>query len=69
MENQIRDLRKKKGFTQQKLATVLGVSRQTVIAIENGRYHPSLELAFRIGRVMDLPLEEIFFYQEEEDDE
>lgn len=66
MKNQIRDLRKKKGFTQQELAKVLGVSRQTVIAIENGRYHPSLELAFRIGRVMDLPLEEIFFYQEED---
>lgn len=68
MENQIRTLRKQKGMTQQELAKILGVSRQTVIAIENGKYHPSLELAFRIGRVMELPLEAIFDYREDEDE-
>jgi len=68
MKNQIRVLRKQKGMTQQELAKILGVSRQTVIAIENGKYHPSLELAFRIGRVMELPLEAIFFDQEDDDE-
>ena len=68
MKNQIRVLRKQKGMTQQELAKILGVSRQTVIAIENGKYHPSLELAFRIGRVMELPLEVIFFDQEDDDE-
>lgn len=68
MENQLKELRKKRGLTQKEFATVVGVSRQTVIAIESGRYHPSLELAFKISRVMGLPLEEIFFYEEEEDE-
>lgn len=68
MKNQIRVLRKQKGMTQQELAKILAVSRQTVIAIENGKYHPSLELAFKISRVMELPLEAIFFDQEDEDE-
>jgi putative transcriptional regulator len=68
MENQIKNLRKGRGMTQQDLAKLLGVSRQTIIAIESGRYHPSLELAFRIGRVMDLPLEQIFFFEEGDDE-
>jgi putative transcriptional regulator len=68
MENQVKSLRKEKGMTQQEFAKMLGVSRQTIIAIENGRYHPSLELAFKIGRVMELPLEKIFFYAEEDNE-
>ena len=48
------------GYPQAQLGNRLGVSRQTVNAIETGRYHPSLPLAFRIGRLFQLPIEEIF---------
>ena len=49
-------------MTQAELADRIGVTRQTVIAIEQGRYSPSLEVAFRIARVFDVPLEEVFAY-------
>lgn len=52
-------------MTQEKLAELVGVSRQTIISIESGRYDPSLELAFKISRVFALPLEKIFIYGEE----
>jgi putative transcriptional regulator len=59
--NTIRTLRFHKGeMTQQELADRIGVTRQTVIAIEQGRYSPSLEAAFRIARVFGVPLEEVF---------
>ncbi len=51
-------------LTQQELADVIGVSRQTVNAIEGGKYSPSLEVAFRIARVLELPLDEVFQYVE-----
>lgn len=53
-------------MTQQELADKVGVSRQTVVAIEKGQYSPSLELAFRIARAFDKPLEEVFTYSVEE---
>jgi len=53
-------LRAERGWTQAELATRLGVSRQTIIAIETGRYDPSLPLAFAMGRLFGLPVEEIF---------
>ncbi len=56
----LKDLRAAQGMTQADLATKLGVSRQTVIAIETGRYDPSLPLAFAIARVFALRIEEIF---------
>ncbi|MFL6518130.1 MAG: helix-turn-helix transcriptional regulator, partial [Bacillus sp. (in: firmicutes)] len=49
-------------MTQQQLADKAGVTRQTIVALEKGNYSPSLELAFRIAHVFNLPLEEVFFY-------
>ena len=63
--NTIRTLRFHHGeMTQQELADRIGVTRQTVIAIEQGRYSPSLEAAFRIARVFGAPLEEVFKFEE-----
>jgi putative transcriptional regulator len=61
MKNNVRDRRAERGWTQQDLAQRLGVSRQTVIAIENGRYDPSLPLAFKIARQFRARIEDIFF--------
>lgn len=66
--NSIRTLRFNHGeMTQAELADRIGVTRQTVIAIEQGRYSPSLEMAFRIARVFKVPLDEVFQYPEESD--
>jgi putative transcriptional regulator len=54
-------------MTQQQLAEKVGVTRQTIIAMEKGRYSPSLELAFRIALVFAVPLEEVFSYEPEDD--
>lgn len=67
INNNIRNLRfNHNEMTQQQLADLVGVTRQTIVAIEKGKYSPSLELAFRIARVFKLPLEDIFAYEEEE---
>jgi putative transcriptional regulator len=64
--NSLRALRFAHGrMTQADLATRIGVTRQTVIAIEQGRYSPSLELAFQIAHVFGVPLEEVFQYPKE----
>lgn len=64
--NNIRALRFANGeMTQAELAERIGVTRQTVIAIEQGRYSPSLEMAFQIARAFDVPLDEVFRYPEE----
>lgn len=64
--NRIRALRFEHGeMTQADLADRIGVTRQTVIAIEQGRYSPSLEMAFRIARVFGLSLDDVFQYQED----
>ena len=63
IKNKIRSLRfHKDEMTQQQLADAVGVSRQTIVAIEKGNYSPSLELAFRFAQVFDTPLEEVFSY-------
>ncbi|TJY39593.1 helix-turn-helix transcriptional regulator [Cohnella pontilimi] len=63
--NHIRKLRfNHHEMTQQQLADQVGVTRQTIVALEKGNYSPSLELAFRIARAFHLPLEEVFFYEE-----
>ena len=63
----IRSLRFRQGeMTQAELARELGVTRQTVIAIEQGRYSPSLEMAFQIARVFGVPLDDVFQYPETE---
>ncbi len=66
MRNIVRQLRKQAGLRQEDLARALGVSRQTVIAIENDKYNPTLELAMKIARRLKLPVEEIFFLEEGE---
>jgi putative transcriptional regulator len=66
--NSIRALRFQHGeMTQADLANRIGVTRQTVIAIEQGRYSPSLEMAFRIARVFKVPLDEVFHYPDTDD--
>ncbi|MGG1550977.1 helix-turn-helix transcriptional regulator [Paenibacillus ferrarius] len=63
--NHIRKLRfNHHEMTQQQLADKVGVTRQTIVALEKGNYSPSLELAFRIARAFNLPIEEVFFYGE-----
>lgn len=60
MKNRITDLRAERGWTQADLAQRAGVSRQTINAIETGRFDPSLPLAFRLAKLFDLRIEEIF---------
>lgn len=63
VSNHIRKLRfNYDEMTQQQLADKVGVTRQTIVALEKGNYSPSLELAFRIAHAFNLPLEEVFFY-------
>lgn len=64
MKNSVRLLRDERSWSQTELARRLGVSRQTVHAIETGKYDPSLPLAFRIARLFDAPIEEIFTDEE-----
>ena len=64
VRNRIRALRFERGeMTQQALADAIGLTRQTVIAIEQGRYSPSLEAAFMIARTLGVPLEDVFQYE------
>ncbi len=67
MENNIRALRKAAGLTQEDLARALGVTRQTINAIENDKYDPTLGLAMRLGRLLGTPVEEIFRLPEPEE--
>ena len=60
MKNRLEALRKEKGVRQEDLALALGVSRQTVISLEKGKYNPSLALAFKLARYFAMPIEEIF---------
>lgn len=66
IENAIRTFRFQNGeMTQQQLADKVGVTRQTIIAIEQARYSPTLELAFKISAVFDVPLDQVFQYKPE----
>ena len=65
MENRIRDLRKEKHITQDELAFAVGVTRQTIISLENGKYNASLQLAYKIARHFGKSIEEIFIFEEE----
>ena len=66
MKNRLEELRKEKGIRQEELAEALEVSRQTIGSLENGRYNPSIMLAFKIARYFNLSIEEIFIYEEED---
>ena len=65
MKNNIEILRKSKGMTQHALAAAVGVSRQTIISLENGKYSPSIELAFKLARLFEKSIEDLFIYEEE----
>ena len=65
MKNRLEELRKQRGIKQEDLASALEVSRQTIGSLENGRYNPSIMLAFKIARYFQMCIEEIFIYEEE----
>ena len=65
MKNRIEDIRKQRSIRQEELAKALGVSRQTVSSLENGRYNPSILLAYKIARFFGMTIEEIFVFEEE----
>ena len=64
MKNNIKQLRKSERLRQEDMARILGVSRQTIIAIENDKYNPTLELAMKIARLLRLHVEEIFILED-----
>ena len=66
MKNRIEERRRERGMTQQQLAAALGVSRQTIISLENGKYNPSILLAHSIARLFDARIEDIFIFEEDE---
>ena len=66
MKNRLEELRKQRGIKQEELAAALEVSRQTIGSLENGRYNPSILLAFKIARYFGLTNEEIFIYEEDD---
>ena len=65
MKNRLEEIRKSRGIRQEELAAALAVSRQTIGSLENGRYNPSILLAFKIARYFDMQIEDIFIYEEE----
>ena len=65
IKNKVEKLRKEEGMTQQSLADRMGVSRQTIISLENGKYNPSIMLAYKIARTFQLSIEEVFIFEEE----
>jgi putative transcriptional regulator len=65
LKSRIKELREQLGFTQQDLAEKVKVSRQTIISLENGKYNPSIFLAYRIAKVFNLTIEDIFIFEED----
>ena len=64
VKNHIKRFRALNDFTQNDLATKVGVRRETIVFLEKGKYNPSLELAFKLAKVFDVTIEELFFYEE-----
>ena len=65
MKNRIEQIRKERGIRQEEFAKALGVSRQTISSLENGRYNPSIQLAFKLARYFEMTIEDVFIYEEE----
>ena len=65
MKNNIKELRKEKGITQEELALEMRVTRQTIISLENGKYNASLLLAYKLSRFFNTSIEKIFVFEEE----
>lgn len=66
MKNRLEEIRRQQGVKQEDLAAALQVSRQTISSLENGRYNPSITLAFKIARYFGKSIEDIFIYEEDE---
>lgn len=69
LKNKLEQIRKQHGITQEQLARKLEVSRQTIGSLENGRYNPSILLAFKISKLFNISIEEIFIYEEDSENE
>lgn len=69
LKNRLEEIRKQHGITQEELAQKLEVSRQTIGSLENGRYNPSILLAFKISKFFNVSIEEIFIYEEDSENE
>lgn len=67
MKNRIQELRKEKRIRQEDLADAVGVTRQTIISLENGKYNASLQLAYKIAKYFGKQIEEVFLFEEEEE--
>lgn len=65
MNNRIEAIRKQRGIRQEEFAKALGVSRQTISSLENGRYNPSILLAYKIAKYFGMTIEEVFIFEEE----
>lgn len=65
MKNRIEEIRKAKGIRQEDFARMLGVSRQTISSLETGRYNPSIFLAYKIAKLFEMTIEEVFIFEEE----
>ena len=65
MKNRIEEIRKERGIRQEEFAKALGVSRQTISSLENGRYNPSILLAYKIARYFGMTIEDVFCFDEE----
>lgn len=65
MNNRIEAIRKERGIRQEDFAQALGVSRQTISSLENGRYNPSILLAYKIAKYFGMAIEEVFIFEEE----
>lgn len=65
MKNRIKELRKERGITQEALAYAVGVTRQTIISLENGRYTASLPLAYQVAKYFQVAIEDVFLFEEE----
>ncbi len=66
MKNRIEEIRKERGIRQEEFAKSMGVSRQTISSLENGRYNPSIMLAYKIAKYFQLTIEEVFVFEDEE---
>lgn len=66
MKNRIEEIRKERGIRQEEFAKYMGVSRQTISSLENGRYNPSITLAYKIAKYFGMTIEEVFVFEEED---
>lgn len=66
MKNRIEAIRKQRGILQDEIAKAMGVSRQTISSLENGRYNPSIMLAYKIAKYFGMSIEEVFVFEEED---